>query len=573
MYLSHYHLQYKPFQITTDPRFLWLGEKHEEALATLRYAILDNKGFLLLTGDVGTGKTTLINTLLGTLREDTLVASIRDPALEPIDFYTYIAHAFGLEKNFTSKGTFLIRFEQFLHNANRQNKRVLLIIDEAQRISQELLEEVRLLSNIEKVDDKLLNIFFVGQIEFNKILLQPENRPIRQRITANYNISPLTREETNKYIHHRLKIAGSGEIIFEKDSLNEIFSFSRGYPRLINIICDRSLLTGFVEESSTVTLKHVQECAKELEISELTTGNNIIEGITARYEEDYYEPPPKSVPTVPESPAAKEQQIEHTRNIGRNIILTVFVLFLLALSYFVFSKHGVQIPQVQTLMEYVRGFTQPADETAVKEPKSTISDKKTAQPRPEPALKSDQKRTNQEKTETSRTSSLGNEVMDSGKNSAPQKNTTATVKISALQQAKGTDSPKEIIKKMEPVAPQARPEKPQVNVEKLVIPFPTNSNFPSLSSLGKLNILAELLISNPQYKIFVTGFTDSRGNETFNVKLSEFRANAIKSYLVGRGVEESKIITQGSGSQNPIATNTTFSGRMANRRVEIEIYR
>ena len=118
MYLSFYHLKHKPFQISTDPKFLWLGEKHEEALATLKYGVLDNKGFLLLTGDVGTGKTTLINTLLRTLGKDTLVASIRDPALDPMDFYNYTAHAFGLQSNFTSKVSFLIQFEKFLRAAN-----------------------------------------------------------------------------------------------------------------------------------------------------------------------------------------------------------------------------------------------------------------------------------------------------------------------------------------------------------------------------------------------------------------------------------------------------------------------
>ncbi len=297
MYLSFYHLKHKPFQISTDPRFLWLGEKHEEALATLRYGVLDNKGFLLLTGDVGTGKTTLLNALIKTLDENTYVAFLRDPGLEQLDFFQYIAYAFGMKPDsINSKGSFLIQFEQFLLDAYQKKRKVLLIIDEAQRISQELLEEVRLLSNIEREESKLLNIFFVGQIEFNDIIHHPENRAIRQRITINYNIEALSEIETRQYIKHRLDVASSKEDlgffvpvqkkadgeyvrqglrlplpevreeIFTIDAIKEVHAFSKGYPRLINIICDRALLTGFVEESKSVTIKHIKECVKELEI-------------------------------------------------------------------------------------------------------------------------------------------------------------------------------------------------------------------------------------------------------------------------------------------------------------------
>lgn len=297
MYLSFFRLKHKPFQISTDPRFLWLGEKHQEALATLQYGVADNKGFLLLTGDVGTGKTTLINALINSLDKDTYVAFIRDPALDPLEFFQYTAHAFGMKAgNINNKVSFLIQFEEFLLEAYNNKRKVLLIIDEAQRMSQELLEEVRLLSNIEKEESKLLNIFFIGQIEINKILLLPENRAIRQRVTISYNIETLTEQETREYIKHRLNVASteknvtsftpleqrtngeyvrqgytiplpdSRQEIFTKEAIQEIYAFTQGYPRVINIICDRALLTGYVEGSKTITLKHIRECAKELEI-------------------------------------------------------------------------------------------------------------------------------------------------------------------------------------------------------------------------------------------------------------------------------------------------------------------
>jgi general secretion pathway protein A len=266
MYLSHYNLAEKPFQISTDPKFLWLGEKHREALAVLKYGIINNQGFVLLTGDVGTGKTTLINALLRDLDKDTIVAVVSDPKLERLEFFNLIANAFRLKKSFTDKLDFTLYFTQFLNAAYRENKKVLLFIDEAQNISLELLEEIRLLSNIEIPERKLLNIFFAGQNEFNNILLENECRPLRQRITVTYNIDPLTEKETREYITHRLKVAGARREIFDKKTIRNIYSFSKGYPRLINIICDHALLTGYVKDLTIITPKAVKECSKELSL-------------------------------------------------------------------------------------------------------------------------------------------------------------------------------------------------------------------------------------------------------------------------------------------------------------------
>ncbi len=176
MYLDHYQLTAKPFSISSDPKFLWLGEKHQEALAVLKYGVLDNKGFLLLTGDIGTGKTTLIHALLKSLGKDVLTASIPDPGLDRMDFFNYIINSFRIHKTFATKGQFLIYFENFLRHAHSKGRKVLLIIDEAQRMSFKLLEEIRVLSNFEQDGTKILNIFFVGQNEFNDILLDPKNK-------------------------------------------------------------------------------------------------------------------------------------------------------------------------------------------------------------------------------------------------------------------------------------------------------------------------------------------------------------------------------------------------------------
>ena len=259
MYLSYYGLKENPFQISTNPKFLWLGEKHKEALATLRYGVVDNKGFLLLTGDVGTGKTTLINALLSSLGNDVVAATVPDPNLDHLDLFYFIADAFGIQETFSTKGQFLVVFRKFLHDANAKGKKVLLIIDEAQRLGSALLEEIRMLSNIERPDTKLINIFFVGQIEFNSILLQDANRALRQRITVHYDIPSLNVAEVGNYLKHRLKMAGAERQLFNAGAVAQIHIFSGGYPRLINVIADRALLTGFVSEASEISAQIVRE--------------------------------------------------------------------------------------------------------------------------------------------------------------------------------------------------------------------------------------------------------------------------------------------------------------------------
>ena len=266
MYLTHYDLTLKPFEESPDPRFFWLSEKHKEALACLKYGIQENKAFLLLNGDIGTGKTSLINYLLLENEMDAIVATIPDPDLSILDFFKIISKQFKLNIDFDTKGDFLNQFEPFLHNTFSEQKKALLIIDEAQRLNQELLEQIRLLSNIEKKDVKLINIFFVGQNEVLDSIKDEKNKALRQRLTVHYTIEPLTELETQAYINHRLRVAGSETEIFSSEAVHEIFSFSKGYPRLINIICDRALLIGYVSETKKIAGAIVKKCADDLKI-------------------------------------------------------------------------------------------------------------------------------------------------------------------------------------------------------------------------------------------------------------------------------------------------------------------
>ena len=266
MYLEHYNLKEKPFNISPGPRFLWLGEKHSEALATLKYGIIENRGFLLLTGDVGVGKTALIHRLIQDIDSSTIIANIPDPGLDALDFFKILASEFHMVNKFNSKGDFLVDFKKFLQKTQSKQKNVLLIIDEAQRLNEEILEQVRLLSNIEMSDRKLINIFFVGQPEFSDILMDPRNRAVRQRIAVNFHIDELTETETERYIDHRLKVAGATRNIFQPDAISGIYKFSRGCPRLINIMCDHALLSGYSYGLKSIGPEVIEECKWDLRI-------------------------------------------------------------------------------------------------------------------------------------------------------------------------------------------------------------------------------------------------------------------------------------------------------------------
>ena len=266
MYLDHFSLNLKPFEMSPDPRFLWLGEKHKEALAALQYGILESKGFLVLTGDAGTGKTVLINGLLKSTRVKAITAAIPDPDLEILDFFHFLSEEFQMNKTFESKGSFLIEFKHFLHEVYQSEGKVLLIIDESQRLNHVLLEQIRILSNIELNDRKLINIFFVGQSEFKEILREERNVAVRKRLAISYNLESLDRKETETYIDHRLKIAGAAENPFTPEAMRDIFFFSGGLPRLINITCDHALLIGYSKELKQIDDGVIKECRRDLQI-------------------------------------------------------------------------------------------------------------------------------------------------------------------------------------------------------------------------------------------------------------------------------------------------------------------
>ncbi|TKB25940.1 AAA family ATPase [Desulfopila sp. IMCC35006] len=264
MYLSFYGLKLKPFQNSTNPSFFWFGEKQKETLAIFKYGISKMPGILLLTGDVGTGKTTLVNALLNNLDDQFIVIKVLDPGLEEIDFLNYLSDALDFKKKFSTKDNFFAHFSKFLNTSATLGKKVVLVIDECQRLNVQLLDEIVQLANIENDETKLLKVLLIGQNTFNDLLQNNKSKKLHQSIAINYAIAPLDIRETGDYVRHRLKIAGGKSSIFSADAFSKIYEFSTGIPRRINIICDHALLLGFAQEKKTINGDLIRECAMDL---------------------------------------------------------------------------------------------------------------------------------------------------------------------------------------------------------------------------------------------------------------------------------------------------------------------
>jgi general secretion pathway protein A len=267
MYHAHYGLLRSPFEMTPDPAFLWMSDAHSEGLATLVYGVKARKGFVLLTGEVGTGKTTLLHALLAQLDRSTLAAFLFNPRLEPLDFFRVLFDELGIETPCATKADYLIALNRFLITRLEQDLPTLLIIDEAQNLSPEMLEEVRLLSNLETPTSKLLQIMLVGQPELAEMLARPELRQLRQRIVMRHKLRPFTREETATYVQERLRIAGfTGKELFEKRALQRLHEVTGGVPRLVNVVCDGALLLGYGRDLQTLGAGEILEVARDLEL-------------------------------------------------------------------------------------------------------------------------------------------------------------------------------------------------------------------------------------------------------------------------------------------------------------------
>ena len=266
MYLEFYGLKQSPFDITPNPRFLFHSTKHQEAFNHLLYGIRERKGFVQLTGEVGAGKTTLCRALLEQLDGRFSTALILNPVLSGDELMKAIATEYGLDVKGKDRLETMATISDYLLRQTLAGKETVLIVDEAQNLTEELLEQVRLISNIETDDRKLLQIVLMGQPELRERLNSHKLRQLRQRITVRYHLNPLTRTEVGQYIQHRLALAGSpGNLTFTAPAVWRVFSYSKGIPRLVNALCDKALLAGYVKRSHRINYRLVGRAIRELE--------------------------------------------------------------------------------------------------------------------------------------------------------------------------------------------------------------------------------------------------------------------------------------------------------------------
>jgi general secretion pathway protein A len=270
MYNKFFGLKESPFNVNPDPRYLYLTHHIQEALACLIYGIQARRGFVLLTGEVGTGKTTVLNKLLEWCRQEHIsTAFMFNPRLSEAEFFDFMMADFGITCDSPMKSRALMKLNQWLLEQYQSGNRVVLIVDEAQNLSPEMLEEIRLLTNLETATAKLLQIVLAGQPELEEKVNDPQLRQLRQRITLWAKTCPLTLLETHGYVKERLRIAGSsGAEIFGPEAIEAIHRHAGGIPRVTNLLCEHSLITAFVAHSKTVSAKMVEEVARDFDLQE-----------------------------------------------------------------------------------------------------------------------------------------------------------------------------------------------------------------------------------------------------------------------------------------------------------------
>lgn len=627
MYQSFYKLDKKPFEVNSDLSFLWLGEKHREALSTLHYGILENKGFLLLTGDSGSGKTILVQALTENLEENIQWAVITDPRLERIEFYNAIAKAFGIGKPFTSKVQFLIQFSHFLHKADDEKKKVLLLVDDCHLLSQDMLEELRLLSNIEKADAKLINIFFIGRPEFQDILVEPRNRAVRQRLTLKAELPALSPDETYSYIRHRLKIAGTDEKLFTAKAVQAIHRAAQGIPRLINSLCDHALASGAVKTRKVIDNKMIEACILELNLpvnfpqEESVAASD--EKIDSRHFNGTFIPKAASEP-----PSFSGFNIENENkygwfkySLGLLVIAAVGTYFWFALlPHSVHNDQNVpvestKVPVVRPIPQIPQVTSSPAV-TMLKENKTVMNAEKAAELKTailekaysNNGVQQEMKNFHDEEAEVKVSTPtagddhpVGTAVVAKTANMPEQK---AAGQVQAAEQvvvsepamvAESSVDDEEILQHELPektievptVAPLPEskqepeivstplepsvPPMPPMEPRKMILGLQPNGLKLTNAAQKEFDSYVERLKLYPDATIVVKGFVSAKSNTPDNIKLSKDRALGVQKLLLEKGIDAAQVEVVGMGNQEPIASNTTSEGRRKNRRVEIII--
>ena len=612
MYTSFYKLDKAPFEMNPDPSFLWFGEKHKKAFSTMLYGILDNKGFLLLTGDAGSGKTTLLKALSQSLEKDVEWAVITDPSLERIDFYNVIARSFGIKTQFTSKVQFLIQFSHFLHKADDENKKVLLLVDDCHLLSQEMLEELRLLSNIEKAEEKLINIFFAGQPEFNDLLSLPKNRAVQQRLALIAELPPLDVNETDDYIRHRLKIAGTEEKLFGAKAVQVVHRFSQGIPRRINTICDHALATGSTQSLQTINDKVIEACLQKMDLPANSSQDGFDTFADEKSDLKYYDERFIPKPAAP-TPSFSGFNLENDYQggwlkfgLGGLALLVVGMYFWFPRPYSLESAQEASVEIIEAPVERAvsQVGTSPAL-TMLEENKSEINGQKAADLRTSILEKA---YSNTDTTQVTK-DLQAEETLGEVRKPVGQLEQKVEVAIFTKVEEFSGQEVSGRVEDSEGALAQEKPLAEDIDVEdngiavaavvqpgvsekvieapivekqgvvkiapleprKVVFGLQPNSMKLTNAAKKEFDSFVMKLKLYPQATVQIKGFVSAKSNSPENIKLSEERALSVQKLMLAKGIDAEQIEVVGMGNQDPIASNNTSKGRRKNRRVEVII--
>jgi general secretion pathway protein A len=487
-----------------------------------------------------------------------------------MDFYNVMASELNLDRSFGSKGEFLVEFKKLILKAASTHKRVLMIIDESHRLNSALLEEIRLLSNIDLGGQVLINTFFVGQLEFKPLIARAENRAVRQRITVNYELQPLSQDETQQYIGHRLKVAGTTRAVFTPEAIRLVHNFSRGYPRLINIICDHALILGFSAGVDHIDQKIIKECGDDLKIS-------IGAALPAAKKESAAAPRHAEPPAANPTPAPAKSP---DRSSWREAAIAALFLAAGALTWhfwgdrisnelYRWGKDKEAPPVAETA-----GHAAAAPGSAKPEPREA--------PAPPPAPES---------------APAAREMAPSPTPAGPAPAVSAPAApaspaepgrpaaIAAVEPPPGppaqtppaTSAPPAAVPSQAAAAsPPAAAAPPPASREpfglkELTLYFTKNSTEIPIYAQEQLSNAASLLKAFPATKAVIEGHTDSSGDYAMNKAISEGRANSVRDYFVGQEIAAGRLTVAGMGPDKPLDSNSTAEGRSKNRRVVVRI--